>query len=431
MYGLLVKRKSYPRSGVDGRMIFESGTIFTNWTVIEEAPMRGKRKYWKCKCKCGTVKEVLQDTLVNGSSKSCGCLNNKKNNYDLSNEEYGIGYDNNHNKFLFDIEDYDLIKNYHWYKNAQGYFCSYDKGKTIRMHRLIMNCPDNLEVDHIHHNKFDNRKSELRICTQSMNIRNKKAKLGNLVFRGLVNDKNQYYARIILDKKMYTSKKYETIHEAACEYDRLAIKYHGEYAYLNFPREWYEQGMSNEEIIYKWQHPEEKLTIIVDVDNTVNDLCSAVLSVYNERYNDNLRPEDITDYYIENFVKDEAKEDFWKLFTEKETWKRIKPINVEAVRWLLENHNTYFCTACMPENLYKKSRWLSRIFPGIDIEDKLILCQHKQMILGDYLIDDCVANFAGGQYESVCLKYPWNSKFRGRRWDSISEWVKFRFGVDV
>lgn len=33
-----------------------------------------KTNYWICKCKCGTEKEVFRGSLINGDSKSCGCV---------------------------------------------------------------------------------------------------------------------------------------------------------------------------------------------------------------------------------------------------------------------------------------------------------------------------------------------------------------------
>jgi hypothetical protein len=53
-----------------------SGMKFNRWTVIEFSHY-GKRRnlYWKCVCDCGTEKTVKGSQLKNGESKSCGCLN--------------------------------------------------------------------------------------------------------------------------------------------------------------------------------------------------------------------------------------------------------------------------------------------------------------------------------------------------------------------
>ena len=41
--------------------------------VLSEAEKRGKNRYWLCKCDCGVEKEVQQDNLRTGNTKSCGC----------------------------------------------------------------------------------------------------------------------------------------------------------------------------------------------------------------------------------------------------------------------------------------------------------------------------------------------------------------------
>lgn len=51
-----------------------TGHIYNRWTVLHEAAKRGKHRYWLCRCSCGTEKEVQQDSLRSGGTKSCGCL---------------------------------------------------------------------------------------------------------------------------------------------------------------------------------------------------------------------------------------------------------------------------------------------------------------------------------------------------------------------
>ena len=58
------------------------------------------------------------------------------------------------------------------------------------------------------------------------------------------------------------------------------------------------------------------MIIGIDIDGTINNLCESVLSVYNEDSGDNLTVNDITEYYIENFVKPEYKEGFHRYFVD-------------------------------------------------------------------------------------------------------------------
>ena len=76
----------------------------------------------------------------------CKELFSKTNKYDLSGE-YGIGYDSNGQKFYFDLEDYDKIKNYCWYEDCNKSNCSTrilrapklngPRGTAISMHEIL------------------------------------------------------------------------------------------------------------------------------------------------------------------------------------------------------------------------------------------------------------------------------------------------------
>lgn len=75
---------------------------------------------------------------------------------------------------LFDTEDYNKIKNIHWNveKDIGGKFYVRNSGSNLKLHRVIMNTPKTLVVDHIHHNTLDNRKVNLKNCSIAENNRN-------------------------------------------------------------------------------------------------------------------------------------------------------------------------------------------------------------------------------------------------------------------
>jgi len=55
------------------------GEKFNEWTVVGEVFKKKNRIYYvKCKCSCGTVSDVMTNTLKNSMSKSCGRCNSKK-----------------------------------------------------------------------------------------------------------------------------------------------------------------------------------------------------------------------------------------------------------------------------------------------------------------------------------------------------------------
>lgn len=56
------------------RVMF-SGQKYNRWTTITlGAKVSGSMYWWYCECDCGTKRNVRSGDLVNGKSKSCGCL---------------------------------------------------------------------------------------------------------------------------------------------------------------------------------------------------------------------------------------------------------------------------------------------------------------------------------------------------------------------
>ena len=83
---------------------------------------------------------------------------------------------------IVDDEDYEKVCKIRWF-DVQGYARSRD---GISMHRLIMSPSSNMEIDHKNHNRLDNRKNNLKICTRKENAR-------NVPHRGYYYDKSHKY----------------------------------------------------------------------------------------------------------------------------------------------------------------------------------------------------------------------------------------------
>lgn len=136
---------------------------------------------------------------------------------------------------LVDEEDYERVMEYNWYLTT-GYAINDAVGM---MHRFIMNPPDDMEVDHIFHNKLDNRKGYLRISTPQQNVFNSRPYGKASKYKGVYWSKaaNKWYSQMVVDGKCNYIGLFESEVQAAKEYDKLAIKLQGKFAYLNFPEE--------------------------------------------------------------------------------------------------------------------------------------------------------------------------------------------------
>ena len=154
------------------------------------------------------------------------------------------------------------------------------------------------------------------------------------------------------------------------------------------------------------------MVIGVDIDNCILSTTEAVLAQHYADTGEKLTLDDIKSYYIEKHVSEEYRDDFHLIFLKKEMWKRAKviPNCVEVIKRLHnQGHQIYFVTSTEAKNVAKKSSFLQRTFPFLDIRKRLITTHCKQMIKCDLLIDDCIDNVLNAGYVSILLDYPWNS----------------------
>jgi hypothetical protein len=131
-----------------------------------------------------------------------------------------------------DDDDYEWLNKSKWYLSKGKYAHSRTHGY---MHRLIMNAPRGKQVDHINGNGLDNRRANLRLCTNAQNHRNRQPIGGSSEYKGVYWDKtaNKWNAGIWLGKRKnlgyFVNEK-----DAALTYDEAARKFFGAFARTNF-----------------------------------------------------------------------------------------------------------------------------------------------------------------------------------------------------
>ncbi|NQT02028.1 MAG: HNH endonuclease [Planctomycetes bacterium] len=141
---------------------------------------------------------------------------------------------------IVDADDYEHLNKCKWSCQKIGntfYAYRNESYKKIAMHHEIMNAPKGMVVDHIDGNGLNNRKSNLRICTQAQNNQNKRPKRNcSSKYKGVSFHKfsKKWEVQIACNKKREHVGRFDDEIEAALAYDRKAGELFGEFAYLNF-----------------------------------------------------------------------------------------------------------------------------------------------------------------------------------------------------
>ena len=133
---------------------------------------------------------------------------------------------------LIDTEDTEKCKSVGvWSLGSNGYVSNCASG--IYLHRFVMNCPDDMEVDHIYHNPLDNRKSQLRFATSSQQKMNTKKRVDNSSGqRGVYYDKSRNTWNVNINfSDMSFRKRFKNYDDAVNMANTIYKQYFGEYQY--------------------------------------------------------------------------------------------------------------------------------------------------------------------------------------------------------
>ena len=137
----------------------------------------------------------------------------------------------------FSPQDLGTVQPYLWTKN-HGYAVrtDYTTGRkvNVRMHRLVLGLDGEEFPDHANRDGCDNRRENLRLCTRSGNMTNRKP-WGSQRFKGVDYHKrdNLYRARLSVDGKLIVVGSFRSAEEAARAYDKAALALHQNFALTN------------------------------------------------------------------------------------------------------------------------------------------------------------------------------------------------------
>jgi hypothetical protein len=149
---------------------------------------------------------------------------------------------------LVDESDYEELSKYKWRKDTHKachakkfYVVRYHRREAqnwtrISMHRQILSAPKGLMVDHINHDGLDNRRANLRLCSNAQNQHNARAQVGtSCKWRGVIYYKKnrKYLSSVICNKKRHYIGMSDCPDTLAMAWNEKARELFGEFAYQN------------------------------------------------------------------------------------------------------------------------------------------------------------------------------------------------------
>jgi hypothetical protein len=145
---------------------------------------------------------------------------------------------------IVDDCDYEYLSQFKWFahRNKFTWYAQRNSSRAngrqtvIHMHRVILDAPPDLKVDHKDADGLNNIRTNLRLATYSQNNQNKRVSLSNTSgYKGVSWRKKteKWVAQINSDGRRLHLGYFESAEEAAAKYDAVARELYGEFALTN------------------------------------------------------------------------------------------------------------------------------------------------------------------------------------------------------
>lgn len=173
----------------------------------------------------------------------------------------------------------------------------------------------------------------------------------------------------------------------------------------------------------------DRKIVLCDADDTIENLCETWVDYLNFQYGTNVTASDVVDWDISKFFPELTKEQVYAPIYDKSFWTRIQRIDscFDVLNKIHNRHNLYIVTATNYQTCDTKIERILNLFPFLNWS-QFIITAKKQLVHGDYLIDDGVHNFDGEHhYKGILFDRPHNKLFdhkvagliRVHTWDEI------------
>lgn len=170
------------------------------------------------------------------------------------------------------------------------------------------------------------------------------------------------------------------------------------------------------------------MNILVDIDDTINNLAHVWLNFYNDDYKDKLQYDELTDWDWAKIVKPECGKNIYSYLHDRDLYTLLSPVrnSLSVIKYLKsKGHRVTYITA--RDYLNNKFDWL-KTYEFIDDISDFVIAYDKSLIRGEYIIDDKYENVINFDGIGILMNQPWNAKYRfGNRasnWNEVKEYFR-------
>lgn len=174
----------------------------------------------------------------------------------------------------------------------------------------------------------------------------------------------------------------------------------------------------------------DKKIILCDADDVIENFCDTWIGYLNNKYGTKVLIEDIVDWDIRKAFPELTSDQIFAPTYEKTFWNRIEamPGCYEVLKMINTLHNLYIVTASNYQTCDAKIEKILELYSFLNW-DQFVITSKKQLVFGDYLIDDGVHNLEDGRYKGILFDRPHNRLFdekaagitRVYSWDEIGQ----------
>ena len=153
------------------------------------------------------------------------------------------------------------------------------------------------------------------------------------------------------------------------------------------------------------------ITVLVDIDDTIEYLSKAWVKALNNEYGTNVDYKKIRGWNISKYFPSLSEEQVFEPLHRDHFWLTVEPMQ-DAIMYLqkmiIDGFDVYLCTTTDYRNVKAKyEHVIKKHFPFI-CWDRVIITSSKQMIKADILVDDGEHNLEGGDYLKILFTAPHN-----------------------